>query len=44
MEDFECDSLYDMDLDLDWDTEDVLSTAIQECGLEGFDEVSYVLD
>jgi len=27
-----------MDLDLDWDNEDILRSAIQECGLEGFDE------
>ena len=44
MEDFECDSFYNMDLDLEWDNEDILSSAIQECGLEGFDEVTYVLD
>jgi hypothetical protein len=39
MEDFECDSFYDMDLDLDWDSEDILSSAIQECDIGDLDEV-----
>jgi len=38
MEDFECDSFYDMDLDLDWDSEDILSSAIQECDIGDLDE------